>query len=185
MSMSTDSTADGFLASSAGGPAPLEDQALNRFLQQMVSQITGVPGSLVRPRWQPEPPNQPEIDVTWVAIGVADMRGDTFAAELHASDGASSTIYRQEDIDVLMSFYGPSAGTAFSALREGLSLEQNRSYLTAAGFGLIGMPDGRAAPALLNDRWQYRIDATLQLRRGVARKYPILNVLSLDETIKT
>ena len=63
-------------------------------------------------------------------------------------------------------------------LREGLSLEQSRSYLTAAGFGLIGITDARTAPALMNDRWQYRIDATLQLRRAVARKYPILNVLS-------
>lgn len=185
MTMSTDSTVDGFLAPVAGGPAPLEDRALDRFLQQMVSQITGVPGELVRPRWQPEPPNQPEIDVTWIALGVADRRGETFAAELHAADGTSSTTYRQEDLDILLSFYGPGAGGAFSLLREGLGLEQNRSYLTSSGFGMVGMSDARTAPALLNDRWQYRLDATLQLRRGVARRYPILNVLSLDDTINT
>ena len=112
-------------------------------------------------------------------------KSDAHASELHADDGTSSTIYRQQELSVLLSFFGPGADETEARLREGVSLEQNRTYLTAAGFGLIDITDAIAVPALQNDRWQYRIDATLQLRRGVARKYPILNVLSLDETIKT
>jgi len=181
----SDSTTAGILTPLPGGPAPLEGQGLQRFLQQYVSAITGIEGALVRPRWQPEPPNQPANDATWIALGVVSRKSDAHASELHADDGTSSTIYRQQELSVLLSFFGPGADEAEARLREGVSLEQNRTYLTAAGFGLIDITDAIAAPALLNDRWQYRIDATLQLRRGVARKYPILNVLSLDETIKT
>ena len=180
----SDSTLPGILTPDPAGPAPLEGQGLHRYLQQYISAITGIDGTLVRPRWQPEPPNQPANDVTWIALGITLGKGDTNASEIHADDGTSSTIYRQQELSVLLSFFGPGAGDAESRFRAGVSLEQNRAYLSASGFGLIDVTDAITAPALLNERWQYRIDATLNLRRAVVRRFPILSVLDSDITLK-
>jgi len=179
----SDSTTAGILTPYLGSPAPLEGQGLQRFLQQYVSAITGIEGALVRPRWQPEPPNQPANDATWIALGVVSRKSDAHASELHADDGTSSTIYRQQELSVLLSFFGPGADEAEARLREGVSLEQNRTYLTAAGFGLIDITDAIAVPALQNERWQYRIDATLNLRRAVVRRFPVLSIQTPDITI--
>ena len=182
--MSTDSTTSGFIAPNTS-PAPIEDQDLDRFLQQYVSAITGVSGDLVRPRWQPDPPNQPGIDVTWIALGVSGRNPETFAAELHADDEQSSVTYRLEDLDVLVSFFGPGMGAAYARFRDGLSLAQNREALTLSGFGLIELTPPITAPALLNERWQKRIDTTLRLRRGVAHRYAVLSIGSPNLTITT
>lgn len=178
----SDSTAAGILPPVTPGPEPLEDQALDRFLQQYVAALTGIDGALVRPRWQTEPPNQPDIGTTWIALGVSIIRGDTNAAEIHAADGAASTIYRNEELEVLISTFGPGAGAAWARLRDGLAVEQNRAYLSAAGFGLIELTDCISAPAFINERWQRRLDSTLRLRRGVTRRFPVLSLAALDAT---
>lgn len=183
--MSNDSSTGGYLAPSAS-PAPIEGQTLNRFLQQIVVGITGLDPTLVRPRWQPEPPNMPAIDATWVAIGITNRKADTFAAIIRdpTGDGAD-TVQRHEEFDLLCSFYGPSADDTASLLREGLSIAQNREPLGLADMGLVGVSDTITAPSLVNDRWQYRLDMTVTIRRQIRRTYPVLNVLSAGITVTT
>ena len=57
----TNTSATGGFLSPLSTPAPLEDQALADFFQQYVAGITGIAGNLVRPRWQAEPPNIPQV----------------------------------------------------------------------------------------------------------------------------
>jgi hypothetical protein len=46
------------------------DDALVGVLHDMVVGVTGLPASLVRPRWQPQPPTQPSVSTAWCAIGI-------------------------------------------------------------------------------------------------------------------
>ena len=55
-------------------PPPAED--IQHALQHMVTVLTDLPGHLVRPRWQPLPPAQPDALTDWVAIGVTRVEAD-------------------------------------------------------------------------------------------------------------
>lgn len=183
--MANDSSTGGVLTPEAS-PAPLYGQALDRFIQQTFAPIVGLAGPMMRPRWQKEPPNMPPNNQNWAAVGVTNFKGDVFAAVVHNPSGqGSDTVFRQEELTVLASFYGPDAANYAALLREGLSVPQNREVLTANNMGLIEVSDITPVPSLLNERWQYRVDVTVGLRRAVLRTYPILNILSAEGSIVT
>lgn len=182
--MTNTSATGGYLQPLAAGPAPLEDAALDNFLQALVVGITGLDGTLVRQRWQVNPPNQPAIDVDWCAIGVVDRDADINAAVLHqgAADG-NDLLVRTEWLDILASFYGPHADTLATVLRDGFYIAQNREAMFTAGFGLTRVHQLQAAPTLTNERWLYRMDVPFRVTRIVEREYGILNLVEADGTI--
>ena len=181
----TDSSTGGFLTPNTS-PAPLEDAALGDFLQALIVGLTGIDGSLVRPRWQPQPPNLPTNTTTWAAIGIRGRVAQAFAYEAHDPTGnGQDFMQRHEELDILCSFYGPGGEGMASTVRDGLSVEQNRSYLTAAGMGLIACGDTTSAPELVNNLWYYRVDMPIHIRRDVTRSYKILNLLSASGDIVT
>lgn len=179
-------------SSAAGFLPPLntevEDDALMNLLQEMVVGITGVQGNLVFPRWQPEPPPLPAFGTDWGALGVTSRRADTFAAEIHypdnAGDGGHTIVTRHEELDVLVSFYGPHCNSNMANLREGLQLWQNRYTLRANNIGLIGTGDFTRAPELIRQRWLDRVDMVVNLRRQIIRRYAVLDLLSAQVNVK-
>lgn len=183
--MSNTSATGGYLIP-ATSPAPLEGQTFEDFLQAIVAGVTGLAGQFVRPRWEAEPADVPDFDVDWAAIGVTAYRPDTFSYEQQDPDGDGSTeLKRTEEVEILLSFYGPSADTYCALFRDGIQIEQNRAVLTSAGCGHISTGDGRLAPDLVKDRWRRRMDLTWNVRRQIRRVYPVLNVLSVNGTIYT
>lgn len=58
--MPQDTTTPGYLPPST---SPAYDAALDQMFHDLVMGITGLTGDLVRPRWQAEPPQQPEHSV--------------------------------------------------------------------------------------------------------------------------
>ena len=162
-------------------PAPLEGRALENFLHDWIAGITGLSGTLVRPSWQPEPPNLPSVDTDWVAFRVQNRSADTFIAEVHSPDvGGYNEIRRHEVLNVFISFYGPNADSFAHLLREGMQVGQNREVLTVNNFGVVGSGDVVAAPELVKDKWYYRADMTVQLRRQIKRVYGVKSILSSE-----
>lgn len=183
--MSNNSSTGGFI-SPAASPAPLEDQELNRFLQQIVVGITGLTDTSVRPRWQPEPPNLPDQSTNWAAIGVTNTTPDTFGVELHNPTGnGDDQFQRHEIITILTSFYGPNANYYCALLRDGLQIAQNREILQVNGMGLVETGSITTVPSLVKDRWLYRIDMPMIIKRGIFRSYPVLNILSSEIELDT
>src|SRR4051812_32846586 len=88
--MANDSSTGGYLAP-AGSPAPLEGQALLRFLQGVVVGITGLPGKRVVQRWQDEPPVIPPGDVPWAAVDVVSREMDDNASIIHDPNANAAT----------------------------------------------------------------------------------------------
>lgn len=180
--MAVDSSTSGYLAPAAL-PEPLDDQALRRFLQPIVVQITGIPGNMVRPRWQAEPANLPDFGTDWVAMGATRRAREWNAAITHHSDG-SDQLDRNEEIELLCSFYGPNAEANCAALSDGLQIEQNRDALFLNAMGLVDASEPIILPVLIKQRWTYRVDLLLTLRRHIQRVYPVLNIAEADSTIK-
>lgn len=153
-------------------------------MQQLVTGITGIQGSLVRPRWQPSVPRQPEAIVNWCAIGVLDIEPDNAPAFLHQPSG-SDLMRRDEKLTVLASFYGPGAMSNAALLRDGLYLPQNNEFTNSNGLGLIDTSSIVAAPEFVNQQWIRKYDLRIRFYRVVLRSYPVLNLLHAQATIST
>jgi hypothetical protein len=157
---------------------PLEDDAWDDWLQAVFAGISGLPDDLVRPRWQIEPPNRPEIDVDWLALGVTSKRNDFTPYILHVDEGEGYDALQEHEIDeVLCSFYGPNCERHASYLRRGFFLDQNRAVCRKSGVGLVEIQDIRSAPEYVNERWWNRMDMNVILRREIRLNYPVRTIL--------
>jgi len=178
--MGNTSATGGYLSPAVVSP-PLEDEEIDKLLQGMVKGITGLAGDLVRPRWQPNPPKQPEPSVNWCAIGVTVTEPDAGPSIEHDGTGdGQDNLQRHEDIELACTFYGPLGKSYAALLRDGLSIPQNTAVLRAQGMGLIECGAARSVPELVNQQWIKRYDMPVKLRRQVKRSYPVLNLLSAD-----
>jgi len=188
-----DSTQGGAIRPLPLGPAPFEGQSLNQFLQAWLVGITGIDPTLIRPRWQPEPANIPDAGQYWAAFGITARKNDAYVQIIHdpaADDGQGADIMiRHETLETLTSFYdlgvNGQADYYASLLKDGLQIRQNQELLDLNGFALIEAGELIVAPVLFKERWQYRVDLAIKLRREIRRLYPIRSVASLSQTITT
>jgi hypothetical protein len=156
---------------------------IERFLHGVIMGITGLTAANVRPRWQENPPKQPDINTNWCGFGITIHEGDANAYFLQDDDSAN--LKRHEKIELLCSFYGSAASTNAQALRDGLQLSQNREQLFLAGLGYSSAESIQHVPELVNERWVNRSDITIYFMREIIRTYAILPLLDADGTIET
>jgi hypothetical protein len=132
---------------------------------------------MVRPRWQSEPPDIPQAGNCWAAIGVRARPSDEYPQNGWVPQNDDFELWRQETLDTLVSFYDTGVtGLAdqYAALfRDGAAIAQNREVLTLAGFGLVRCGSPLTVPSLLKQRWLYRVDLEVVLRRQITRVYPV------------
>lgn len=165
--------------------APLEDDDLDNALQSMVVGITGIEADLVRPRWQDDLPKQPEPDTDWCSIGVVDSQPDAnpYIEHLFGNDitaPAGDISIRHEQLDVLVSMYGPHAKANLGILRDGLGIPQNLELAKSVGLYFVAMEGARIAPDFIAQQWIRRWDTQLTFRRMVTRVYGVNNILSAE-----
>lgn len=169
----------------ASTATPVADLDLDLVVQALVAGVTGLPGDRVRPRWQPTQPRMPEITVDWCAVGVTvtdTERGTAYINHDGTAEGHDDLV-RHEQLEVLASFYGPSAVRNAALLRDGLQIAQNRAALDTQGMAFVEAGPVRTVPELVNEQWLRRCDLSLTLRRVVRREYPVLNILSAPVSI--
>ncbi len=179
--MATSSRQAGFLSPSGTIP---DDNALEDILNPTIVGITGITANLVRPRWQPDPPTQPDKATNWVAFGLNRVSSPTQAAT-YQKDDTTSVVIRYQDMEFLLSFYGPNAGNYAEIFRDGLQIGQNRDLLAAADLGVIDIGEARRAPALFKEQWLTKYDMTLTLRRRTEREYPTSLLVSATVQLNT
>lgn len=183
----TDNTSrtDGYLRPTAGRPAPAYDDALDDIFQGHVIGITGLPGPLVRPRWQPRPPKQPEPDVDWCSVGVKLI--EPTAGPFIEHEGTSITDPDDgvdvrswhEEIELLASFYGPHASGYASMFLDGCGIPQNAAQLRKHGISFVSSGPPTPAPDFINQRWVRRVDVSMTFRRKTTRTYNVRNLSSV------
>lgn len=197
--MTNDSSTGGYILPLAA-PAPLDDQALDRFLQSLVTNITGLAGTLVFPRWQATEPNLPGITVNWASIGLTDFdagfpfeQHDPILTPAYLAANPNLVIppngydiqITQERIVMATSFYGPQARSNARLFRDGLQMVQNKEALVANGFNFGQHRRMVTLPELVNNQWYFRVDLETVVNREVVRFWPIQDLLSAEITIVT
>jgi hypothetical protein len=163
------SSAAGFLAPLT---APIYDNPLDDFFHAFLVALSTLPGQLVRPRWQEEPPNMPDFSVDWLAWGITEIEEDPFAYQGQA-DEDTGVVERDEILVMLMSFYGPRAGQLGKQVSASIQLAQNRAYLRAQNMTVIEVAGQVRLPALLKDKWVPRVDQRVRFRRRATWAYQI------------
>lgn len=177
MAWAADSTHPGFL-----GPSPTETLTeLNwvNFLQATVAGIIGLPGNLVRPRWQPNPPPTPDVSVDWAACGITRSTAN-FEPYMHhyaSPDPGHDVLRRQEQVNYLVSCYGPNAGDNIAILRDGIFVDQNRAGWRENAVGLVEAERITHVPELFRQQWRDRYDLEIVINREVRRVYLVRNLL--------
>ena len=130
-------------------PPPATGEEITAALQTMIATLGGLPGNLVRPRWQPMPPTQPPAEVTWASVGITRTEADDYPFLLH--DGATQLVgaagpgvdrmQRHSTITVIATFYGPQAEMVAGAWRDALYIQQNWEPLFALGLKFRDIQD--------------------------------------------
>jgi hypothetical protein len=182
----TDSRFAGYLGPVTPGPAPLEDDAWEDFLHDVFAGVTGLPPTLVRPRWQEEPPLRPDISVDWMAFGTQAVRTDFAPVQYHIDtpgDGYDA-LQEMEERDIICSFYGPNSEKYSSYFRRGLYIDQNQAVFRANAVGMVGTTPFTRAAELVKERWWPRQDITVTLRREVRYNYNVFNLLAAQVEIR-
>lgn len=158
-------------------PVVLQDEELDKLFTRMIRGVTGIDGQLVRPRWQPEPPNQPDYNVAWAAMGITKSDDDRNVFKRQV-DALTMELEYDQVLSVLVSFYGPRAGEMAALFKDGLQVDQNRVELKSQRVKLTECQEARKLPALFKEKWLKRIDVASTWRRRVTRRYSVGSFLS-------
>jgi hypothetical protein len=184
MPFAADSTQPGYL-----GPSPTEtliELDWENFLQATVAGITGLPGNLVRPRWQPTPPPTPDVSVDWAACGITRITGNFspyFEHHGETDPNGYDRLSRQEQCVYRVSFYGPHAGDNAAILRDGLFIDQNRQLWRQNAVGLVEAQQIDHVPDLFRQQWRDRYDLEIVINREVRRIYLVRSLLGANVAI--
>jgi hypothetical protein len=167
----------------------VEDDALVDELTAAVSGIVGIPPSLVRPRWQKVPVQQPPVDVDWVAVGIQTRHPMDYPSIKHdptLNNGMGGDVLtRNQKVDCICIFYGPNAGANAGACTDGFYIPQNWEALNALGVRMHGAHDTNNTNELINAQWVPRVDAILRMQREIKRVYNIYQVVKAPQQINT
>lgn len=159
-------------------------ERLEDVLHDVFTGITGFPGELVRPRWQPDPPEVPEPDVNWCAFGITQFDPANFPEIRHDGEGEGcDELVDQEELQVLVSFFGPLHMVNARVLRRGLHVPQNRALLRPAGLAFVKAGTILPLPGQVALGWRPRADIPLTFRLETKSSYAALNLLKSDGSI--
>ncbi|RIQ16681.1 hypothetical protein DLN06_26415, partial [Salmonella enterica subsp. enterica serovar Newport str. CFSAN000835] len=108
--MSNDSTARGYLT--PVGDSPQYDEALEREISRWIRGVSGLPSTLVFPRWTEPQPQIPNNGVTWCGFGITTVPQPLSQSDVQVSEEQSEQ-WTWEQVTVICCFYGPlGASTA-------------------------------------------------------------------------
>jgi hypothetical protein len=158
-----------------------QDDEYNIVFQKMVSGVTGIDPTLVRPRWVDEPEARPPgVKTNWAAVGVSDpepLPGDIYLKP--NEDGETSSTQKHWKLSVLTSFYGPSANYYAGVLADGLYIGQNLEQIAPFGIKLRNIGSVTKTAELVNTVWYGRADVTIDFVIETNRTYAVKTILTI------
>lgn len=158
---------------------PVGDRPLEDIFQSAIKGITGIAGQWVRPQAPEVISNRPEVTQDWISFRITPRDFD-FDPHLNhqpaALETGASEMTRDEVLEVILAFYGPSAHQYLGRWISGLHIDQNRWTLMDSGIKFQSHGHPVTLPALVKENWQRRIDLTSTFVRRSKVVYPIRTI---------
>lgn len=163
----------------------LSDDNLMNAVQEMIVGVLDMTPTLVRPRWQPTPPRQPDPTTDWIAIAIISRTSTDYPHIQHGNNNGPDTLTRWTTLNLLASMYGPNAQRIAEQLRDALYIAQNFEHLNTLGVRMRDAGELTAVPELTNNVWVNRADLPITLVMEAQRTYDIRDILSADVSVHT
>lgn len=163
---------------------PPRGLSLIQFIQTVIVGVSGLPGPMVRPKWQVEPPKNPDIFTNWMALGIDASTPDANMYVDSYPDGVTVS-QRHELLEVGCSIYGPDALDIYTLIRDGLQVQTNLEALRSGNMGFVEVSPARHLPDFVNERFIERYVMSVFFRREIQRIYPIPTLVSASGTVYT
>lgn len=163
-----DSATGGYITPSGGSAY---DQELGDIFQAFIVGITSLPGDMVRPRFQTEPPPMPAVGEDWCAFAVKSITPDD-GPYFDQKDETMDSI-RHEELTLFLSFYGDHGQSIANVLQAGLGIPQNIAQLKAQKIKFIKVGEIITAPDFLNNQYVHRYDLTAVFKRKTLRTFAV------------
>lgn len=163
-----DSASGGYITPYGGAAY---DQELEDIFQDFIIGITTLPGAMIRPRFQTEPPPMPAVGEDWCAFAVKSIIPDD-GPYFDQKDETMDSI-RHEELTLFLSFYGDHGQSFANVLRDGLAIPQNISQLKAQKIKFISIGEIITAPDFLNNQYVHRYDLTAVFKRKTSRTFAV------------
>lgn len=153
-----------------------DDIELERTLSRWVRGVSGLPPKHVLLDWTAEQPHQPPAMEDWCSVGILKFQANECPAFVNQTDD-SVQLWRNELIEIMVSFYGPHGQRLATQFRDGVAIAQNREELNQAGLAFTASGAIVSAHELKNNQWVRRYDQHLTLQRKVIREYAVHSIL--------
>ncbi len=169
-------------------PIPPTAGDVQNALQVAISMLTGIPGNLVRQRWQATPPTQPPATTVWASVGIGMVEDTDYpfirhdgTIQLPGAPGPGADFLTRELLHTAtVTFYGPNVEYYAGLLRDGLYIQQNWEALHALDCKLLTVRNLTWSPELVNQQWIDRFDVEMKVSQSITRVYPVLNIVGAD-----
>ncbi|MGV7961851.1 hypothetical protein QPK13_12320 [Photorhabdus tasmaniensis] len=172
--MSNGSDKAGWLTPVTSGPE--YDKELEHTLSCWVSGVSGLPDDKVRPRWTSGQSPPLLADDDGCDFGITGFISDATPVFENQTE-ESTELWRHEEIECLVSFYGPNCQRFGTRFRDGLEVSQNNDELGRFGLSVDKSSQLTSLPKLINNQWVRRYDMTITLRRKVVREYSVKSLV--------
>ncbi|MDX7880454.1 phage neck terminator protein [Acinetobacter nosocomialis] len=163
-----DSASGGYITPSSGFAY---DQELEDIFQAFIVGITSLPGDMVRPRFQRDPPPFPAVGEDWCAFAVKNIKSDD-GPYFDQKDETMDSI-RHEELTLFLSFYGDHGQSIANVLKDGLGIPQNIAKLNAQKIKFISTGELITASDFLNNQYVHRYDLTAVFKRKTSRTFSV------------
>jgi hypothetical protein len=168
------SAARGYLPVSGG----TGDRDTDDLLQAAIVGITGLSPEMVRPRWQENTPRPPDEEkLCWASFGVARIALMGAPEMRHVGENEGHDILvSQEELLILVSFYGQESTALACLFRDAIHVENNRAPLRAAGLNFVKAEPLTTAAFVYLEKWRHQAVLPCVFRRETRRIVPVLNL---------
>lgn len=148
-----------------------DDTELEHTLVRWAQGVSGLPLEHVLLQWSAAEQSDPILATEdSCSIGILTFQANDNPAFVNQTDD-SVQLWRNELIEVMISFFGPNGQGFATQFRDGAAIAQNQAVLNQAGLTFSALGAIVSAHELKNNQWVRRYNQHLTLQRKVIREY--------------
>ncbi len=159
------------------------DQTLETVFHAFITGLTSLSGTLVRARWQREPPPMPAVGINWCAFAIQSIKTDAGPYFIQHDD--SLTVVRHETFELSLTFYGDQGQSIANIFKDSLAIPQNIDQLKNYKIKYASCSEITTAADLLNNQYVHRYDLVATFRRSTERSFAVKTFKSFQIILKT